>query len=80
LSVLKQRLKQHHPDWAVTMFGEPGAPCILNGTTNVEGQLLNSGAPAAQRRFIHIEQWMDEQRTDRRDAGNWVPVILDAFP
>ena len=57
------------------MFGEPGTPCILNGTTNVEGQLLNDGAPNAQRRFIHIEQWMDEERSDRREAGNWVPVL-----
>jgi hypothetical protein len=80
LSVLKQQLLRHHSDWVVTLFGEPGTPCGLNGTTNVEGDLLNAGPATPQRRFIHIEQYMDEQRTDRRDARNWVPVILDAFP
>jgi hypothetical protein len=80
LSVLKTQLIRHHQDWIVTRFGEPGTACGLNGTTNVEGRLLNDGSPAAQRRFIHIEQWMDEQRMDRREAGNWIPVIIDTFP
>jgi len=77
LSVLKSKLREHHPDWIVTLFGEPGNPCPLNGTTNVEGQLLNAAAP---RHFIHIEQFMDSQRNDRRDPQNWIPVILEAFP
>jgi hypothetical protein len=80
LSVLKRELIAHHPDWLVTAFGEPGERCELDGTTNVEGQLLNDGVAASQRRFMHIEQYMDEQRTDRRDAGNWIPVIVAAFP
>jgi hypothetical protein len=62
------------------MFGEPGEQCELDGTTNVEGRFLNAAAPASQRRFIHIEQYMDDERTDRRDASNWIPVIADAFP
>ncbi len=80
LSVLKNQLTQHQPNWGVTVFGQPGDRCALDGTTNVEGRLLNDGAPAAQRRFIHIEQYMDEQRTDRRDASNWIPVIVDSWP
>jgi hypothetical protein len=76
LSVLKRQLTGHHPDWVVSMFGEPGERCELDGTTNVEGRLLNSGPNAAQRRFVHIEQYMDDERTDRRDAANWIPVIL----
>jgi hypothetical protein len=77
LSVLKSRLRHHNPDWIVTAFGEPGQACDLNATTNVQGQLLNLGAP---RRFIHIEQWMDDARNDRRDPQNWIPALLDAFP
>jgi len=80
LSRLKAQLRVHNSDWIVTLFGEPGQPCILNGTTNVQGQLLNDGAPAAQRRFIHIEQFMDEQRNDRRDPENWIPGILATWP
>jgi hypothetical protein len=80
LSVLKSQLTTHHPDWLVTMFGEPGERCELDATTNVEGRLLNAGAPSAQRRFVHVEQYMDAQRSDRRRAENWIPVILDAFP
>jgi hypothetical protein len=77
LSVLKAALNRHQPDWTVTMFGEPGERCELDGTTNVEGRFLN---PLAQQRFVHIEQYMDEARTDRRDAENWIPVIRDALP
>jgi hypothetical protein len=77
LSRLQTQLRVHHPDWIVTRFGEPGQPCILNGTTNVEGQLLNQGS---QQRFIHIEQFMNQQRNDRRNAENWIPVILATFP
>ena len=80
LSVLKSKLASHHPDWLVTMFGEPGERCELDATTNVEGRLLNAGASPAQRRFVHIEQYMDAQRSDRRRAENWIPAILDAFP
>jgi hypothetical protein len=79
LSMLETQLLQHHPDWLVTAFGEPGERCALDGTTNVEGQLLNDGAPDSQRRFLHIEQYMDDQRTDRRDANNWTPVIVSTF-
>jgi hypothetical protein len=77
VSVLKSKLRQHHSDWIVTAFGESGNPCPLNGTTNVEGQMLNAAAP---QHFVHIEQFMDSQRNDRRDPQNWIPVILDAFP
>jgi hypothetical protein len=80
LARLKNQLLARHSDWFVTLFGEPGTAYGLNGTTNVEGHLLNDGAPGAQRRFIHIEQVMDEQRTDRRDARNWIPVIVAAWP
>jgi hypothetical protein len=76
LSVLKTQLAAHQPDWKVTMFGEPNERCSLDATTNVEGRFLN---PLAPQRFVHIEQYMDDQRTDRRDAANWIPVLLDAF-
>jgi hypothetical protein len=68
LTVLQTQLLQHHPDWIVTAFGKPGDQCALDGTTNVEGRFLNEGTSA--RRFVHIEQYMDNVRTDRRDANN----------
>src|SRR5215471_15545545 len=52
LSVLKRELISHNPDWLVTRFGETGERCELDGTTNVEGRLLNAGAAPAQRRFV----------------------------
>jgi hypothetical protein len=80
LSVLKAQLRERHQDWLVTLFGEPGVACDLHGTTNVEGRLLNADPASSIRRFIHIEQWMDEQRTDRRDARNWIPAISATWP
>ena len=80
LSRLKGQLRQRNASWTVTLFGEPGQPCDLNGTTNVQGQVLNNRASATQRSFIHIEQYMDEQRNDRRDPENWIPAILATWP
>ncbi len=80
ISAIRSALRQQQPDWLVTVFGAPGDRCALDGTTNVEGRLLNDGAPLSQRRFVHIEQYMDDERTDRRDAENWIAVLTQAFP
>ncbi|MBC8449580.1 MAG: hypothetical protein H8D78_17675 [Chloroflexi bacterium] len=58
--------------------------CNLNGTTNVQGRLLNgvaddqvcgTAASGYSGHFIHIEQHFDY-----RDAQNWFTAINDTWP
>lgn len=81
---LKEILHEVHPDWRVGVPQSDGSPCILNGTRNVQGRVLNgvqageecwTPAVTASGRFLHIEQ-----APGFRDAGAWIPAIRDAWP
>ena len=83
IRTLKANLVKHHPAWVVTLPGD-GPSCVLNGTTNTEGRLLN-GVPVANccttaatsysGRFIHIEQ-----DPEMRQAGDWIQPLIDTWP
>ena len=88
LSVLKQNVRKHHPQWLVTVPGDTlpdgGAACSLNGTTDTEGRFLNgvpvagccsTPASSASGRFIHIEQ-----DPNMRLASDWIQPVLDTWP
>ena len=80
---LRDNLRAHNPDWVVNVPGGT-PPCTMNGTTNVQGRLLNDvpgnivcTAPATDHtgRFIHIEQKIDMRRPD-----DWIDAIIETWP
>jgi hypothetical protein len=79
---LKNNLLLYHPVWKVAVPGT-GA-CSLNGTTNVQGRLLNgvppgsvcgTNAAAYTGAFLHIEQ-----DPGFRTVADWVPAVRDTWP
>ena len=79
---LQTNLVYHNPTWTVTVPGHSPA-CILNGTTNVQGRLINGvatdqvcGTVAAgySGHFIHIEQ-----HKAYRDANYWFAAVNDTW-
>ncbi len=85
LANLKNEMVASNLNWTIKVPGDPGIQCCLNGTSNVQGRLLNlssnvcsTNAPSATERFIHIEQ---EPGSDTyRNAVYWIPAICSAFP
>jgi hypothetical protein len=79
---LKVNLLRHHPEWKVEVAGS-GA-CHLNGTTNVQGRMLN-GIPAGRvcgtravddlGVFIH-----NEQDPLFQAVSDWAPAVRDTWP
>jgi murein DD-endopeptidase MepM/ murein hydrolase activator NlpD len=79
---LRNRMAVDHPEWVLT--NPPDGQCSLDGTTNLQGRLLNgvagadvctTAATSSSDRFVHIEQ----NGVSRR-AVDWVAAVRSVWP
>ena len=83
--LLAENLAATQTDWSIKIPGDTPT-CGLNGTTNVQGRLLNGVNPPSVcttsgqglgpiGQFLHIEQ-----KFNFRDAEDWKAAIMQTFP
>jgi len=83
LADLRATLQARHPDWIITVPGDP-LECHLNGGNNMQARRINGvpddlacfhSATEYSQRFIHIEQ-----KIDFRLPSDWIDAIKATAP
>ncbi|KYF69425.1 hypothetical protein BE11_23070 [Sorangium cellulosum] len=89
---LRNNLLATQPTWRIGVPGSRG--CSLNATSNVQGRLLNEGAPAGwahggspagwsfgRPAAVHPRRFVHiEQHPGVRDADRWIAAVLATWP